>query len=66
MWIKAVFGLRIDHVYSQSKNVTGERGVPLPLGLAAYSTLVDSFGRLKVATCCTLADSFGGAKMRGG
>jgi hypothetical protein len=47
-------------------SVTGETSVPLPLGLAAYCTLVDSFGGLKVATYCTLADSFGGAKMRGG
>jgi hypothetical protein len=66
MWINAVIGLRVGHVYSQSKNVTGERSVPLPLGLAAYCTLVDSFGGLKVAAYFTLANSFDGSKMRGG
>ena len=43
---------------------TGERRVPLPLGVTTYGTLVDSFGGLKVAIHCTLADSFRGTKAR--
>ena len=66
MWIDTGSGLlRICHVYSQSNDVTGERNVPLPLGLAAYCTLVDSFDGLKVATSCILADSSSGSTTRG-
>ena len=66
MSIDVVSGLlRVGHVYLESKKRTGERNVPLPLGLAAYCTLVDSVGTLKLATCCTLANSFGGSKTRG-
>ena len=65
MWIDTGSGLlRIGHVYSQSNDVTGERNVPLPLGLAAYCTLVDSFDGLKVATCI-LADPSGGSTTGG-
>ena len=34
-------------VIRKSNNFTGERSVPLPLGLAAYCTLVDSFSGSK-------------------
>ena len=40
--------------------------VPLPLELAAYCNLLDSFGGLNVATYCNLAISFCRLKMRGG
>ena len=49
MWIDAGSGLlRIGHIYSQSKNVTGERSVPLLLGLAAYFTLANYLGGSKI------------------
>ena len=49
MWIDAVCGLlHVSRVYSQAdRHNTDEETVPLPLGLATYFALADSFGGSK-------------------
>lgn len=49
MWIDAVCGLlHVSRVYSQAdRHNTDEESVPLPLGLATYFALADSFGGSK-------------------
>ena len=67
---RRVCGLQVDccalAIFTRNLiSVTGETSVPLPLALAAYCTLLDSVGGLKLTTYCTLADSSGGSKTRG-
>ena len=52
--------------FTHKQIITGERSVPLPLVLATYVILADSFSGWKLTTYCALAadsESFDGSKL---